>query len=585
MKINVVSVDDSLISIGARRMSAFIRRLNPDTTPYYVATSNYLSFRDILLTRSVKTLNASSDARHMAEPLAQADIVAFSSMTPAADQTKAVIRELRRINPKAFIIWGGIHPIISPEDAIWHADAICTGEGAFAFEEFFEVFSGGRDYTATRNFWFNIDGRIIRNGFRPLMTPAEMDTLPLPTYGKDELLYQPKEQVYAPLTAKDYIHRVGLVYQTVWSVGCPFRCSYCGNSRFIDNDPRYAKLRHPSPEWVIDEIIAARRTHPHIETVVFEDDSFLALPLPQLDAFARLYKDRVGLPFCVGGVIPNYVNRDKIEVLLEAGLNRVRMGIQSGSRRILEFYKRPTPPKRILQSAGVLADYSKYMIPPAYDFIVDNPIETRRDVRDTLELLYAMPRPFTCNLFSLRVQPNTALADQFEAMNVSTGDIRQNYHGLRPSFANCLLVLLICIRPPRRLFDWLLSRVRPMSKTQAAYPRLLLFLRLAMLTRRAWNHFRFMDFSVIPGRATGFAGRLGIIRFYRRHFLRRFRRAADEKYPSIPIAGDGAVLTRLPGSLPIAQRDHPAFDVPCRSHQADTQSRRRPLGSNKIRQS
>ena len=76
-------------------------------------------------------------------------------------------------------------------------------------------------------------------------------------------------------------------------------------------------------------------------------------------------------------------------------MNRVRMGIQSGSERLLAFYKRPTPVGKIRQAAATLAEFARYHINPAYDVIVDNPIETRQDVVDTLELLYGLARPFT----------------------------------------------------------------------------------------------------------------------------------------------------------------------------------------------
>ena len=45
---------------------------------------------------------------------------------------------------------------------------------------------------------------------------------------------------------------------------------------------------------------------------------------------------------------------DKIALLLDAGMNRVRMGIQSGSENILEFYKRPTKLNRIKESTKIL---------------------------------------------------------------------------------------------------------------------------------------------------------------------------------------------------------------------------------------
>lgn len=548
MRISIVSVEDSLISVGVRKVSSFIKRLNPDTTSYYIPLTNYRSFRSILRPGYADTLDTQIQARRMAERVAHADIVAFSAMTHVAKHTQLIIQEVRRINPSAYVVWGGIHPIIVPEDAIAHADAICTGEGEFAFEEFFDAFCDGRDFTSTRNFWFNYKGRVIRNGFRPLMTSSEMNTLPRPTYGRDELVYRARLGTYSELTPGDYINNVGSAYNTVWVIGCPFKCTYCGNTKFIENDTSYTRLRHSSPSWVVDEIAAARRVHPHITSVVFHDDSFLALPTKVLEEFGRLYKERIRLPFCIQGVIPNFVRREKIEVLLDAGLNRVRMGIQSGSERILKFYKRPSPPKKILEAAEVLADYSRYMIPPAYDMIVDNPIETREDVIETLELTYRMRRPFTFNMYSLRVMPNTDLAKQFESLDISTDEMAtRNYHDLNPTYANCLLMLLSVFRPPRWLFRQLLKPVKAMSRQQPQYRRLLLLVRLLMLSKRQLSHLRFMDFSVVPGRMAWLMWRLGIVRFWNRHLVPKFRRKSTVSQTRTPSATGTPGPTHTPG--------------------------------------
>ena len=88
----------------------------------------------------------------------------------------AIARRVRELSPRTYIVWGGIHPIIHPEDAIAaDVDAVSTGEGEFAFHEFFEAFGAGRDFTATRNFWFKTDDGVKRNGFLPLQTPAELE--------------------------------------------------------------------------------------------------------------------------------------------------------------------------------------------------------------------------------------------------------------------------------------------------------------------------------------------------------------------------------------------------------------------------
>jgi len=94
-------------------------------------------------------------------------MVAFSSMSSYAKLTTELIRHIRICNPSCYIVWGGIHRIVVPEYAIKYAVAICTGEGEFAFEQFFDAFKEGRNFTGTRNFWFKEKGEKIRNGFLP----------------------------------------------------------------------------------------------------------------------------------------------------------------------------------------------------------------------------------------------------------------------------------------------------------------------------------------------------------------------------------------------------------------------------------
>ena len=180
----------------------------------------------------------------------------------------------------------------------------------------------------------------------------------------------------------------------------------------------------------------------------------MAISYADIEEFAELWKAELDIPFAVYGVIPNYVKRDKFEILTWAGMNRVRMGIQSGSQEILDFYRRPTPPEKIMAAGEVIASFSpKYHIPPAYDIIMDNPIETRENVIETLELLYAMPRPYTLFIYSLRVIPNTGL----ERGDARAGDRHRGDLGRLPDdparVANLLLYVLALLRPPRRLFD------------------------------------------------------------------------------------------------------------------------------------
>ncbi len=530
MKIAMVCVEDGLMSVGTRKMTAFVRTLNPDTTASYVTYDNFRSLWRTLLGENGASRFSEELISEMAEPLAKADMVCFSSMTGYAVLTSKIIRRIREINPHSYIVWGGIHPIIVPEDAILHADAICTGEGEFAFQEFYENFSGGRDYTKTRNFWFNKGGEVIKNGFLPLMTAAQMDSLPILHYGYDELIYKPG-QGYKELDIREYINYNGLSYNTVWSIGCPFKCTYCGNTKFIENDKSYRVIRHPSVEFIISEFKMVLSRHPHISTIVFHDDSFMALPLNTLEEFSLRYRKEIDVPFCIQGVIPNYVRADKLEVLLEGGLNRVRMGIQNGSQQILKFYDRPTPPPKISLAASVLSNYSRYMIPPAYDIILDNPIETREDVVENLKFLHKLARPFTLNIYSLRTIPNTELDRQMRARNISMESISANYIHNAPTIANLLVFLIATMYVPRALFSFILQRAEPLLADQPLYPRLFVVSRGIYLVKRAINHLKVMDFSVLTGRTGYVLWRIGFIGFWREHFVPRFTRSKSSLGP------------------------------------------------------
>lgn len=524
MRVRLACVEDGIDNVGFRKMSAFARQLIPDVGVYYVPTGNLRGlYRTIIMQGA--TRQDGRDIRAIAEELADSDLVGFSSMTAYSETTKAIIKEIRTINPDARIIWGGIHPIIHPEDAIQHADAICTGEGEFAFAKFYESFCAGADYTNTPSFWFNTPAGIKKNANLPLQTPDEMSRLPHLTYQDGEFIYRKKERSFVPIERSDFLEFCGLAYNTVWSIGCPLKCTYCGNTKFIEYDGGYRRIRHASVDYIVEEIKRAVDKHPHISTVVFHDDSLLALRRAVLKEFADKFKARIGLPFAMMGVIPNYVEAEKIEILLEGGLNRVRMGIQSGSERILKFYKRPTPLVRIRNGTEVLSRYAKYMIPPAYDIILDNPIETLDDTLATLDLLYEMPRPFTLNIYSLRVIPNTELEKDIKALGIRIEDIRSTYAAHLPSLGNVLVYILVIWRLPRWLYMRLRSRVRPSHEPQPEYMGLLLTFRFLYLVKRAFQHLRFLDFTTITGLVPYWLWRSGLVGFWQRHMVRHYKAA------------------------------------------------------------
>ena len=148
--------------------------------------------------------------------------------------------------------------------------------------------------------------------------------------------------------------------------------------------------------------------------------------------------------------------------------------------------------------------------------IVDNPIETKQDVVDTLELAYRLSRPYIFYIYSLRVIPNTELEKQMKEAGIDLEQISAYYAVLNPTLANALMYLITFYKPPRWLFDYLLKHVKACRDPQRKYPVLMFVLRAMYLFKKACDHLRFMDFSVITSKTGYVLWRLGIISFWRR---------------------------------------------------------------------
>ncbi len=532
MQVRLVCVEDGLENIGFKKFAAYVCSIHQNTKVAFVPTGNVYSLIKHITEKGGGDLKE-NDIHAVAKFLAEGDLIGLCSMTQYSTTVYKIIAAIRHINPSAYIVWGGIHAIIHPEDAIKHADAVCTGEGEFAFKKFLELYINKKDYTTAPSFWFNKDNNIIKNRNLPLMTPKEMDELPPLMYEDGELIYH-RNKGFMSLGTSQYLDYNGLQYCTVWSIGCPLMCTYCGNSKFIEYDNGYRRIRHSSPQTIVDEIKRAKSKQPHLSTINFQDDSFLALPYDQLQDFAKLYKEQVKIPFVVCGVIPNYVREDKIALLVDAGMNRVRMGIQSGSDNILEFYKRPTKLHRIKEATEILNKFRKYMIPPAYDIILENPVENANDTRATVDMLYEMPRPYTINVYALRVIPNTLLAKDIEDRGLKVPPIDKNYAaGYHRTLGNILVFALVVWKMPRWIFKILRKKVYPVHEKQASYPILFWLTRMTYLVKRAYNHLRFMDFSLLPGKPGYVLWKIGVIKFWQRFMLKRYHLPKEKsQYPS-----------------------------------------------------
>ncbi len=123
----------------------------------------------------------------------------------------------------------------------------------------------------------------------------------------------------------------------------------------------------------------------------------------------RLYKKHVGLPFfCWAN--PIAVTEERIEMLVQAGLVGVHVGLESGSPRVSEqIYHRKVSQDQFFRCMNILHDYRRRITDIRVDVITDNPYETDDEVAETVRVLSYLKKPFFVGIVSLIFYPKTSL--------------------------------------------------------------------------------------------------------------------------------------------------------------------------------
>jgi len=179
-------------------------------------------------------------------------------------------------------------------------------------------------------------------------------------------------------------------------------------------------VRKRGAEWVIDEIAQEVRDFGDILYVNFQDDCFMMHSTEWIANFSKWYSRQIGVPFAVRAT-PRNTNREKWDLLKQAGLRWVFMGLQTGSDRInREVYGRRMSSEGFLRVANII---SELKLSPWYDVILDNPYEKEVDHLQTINTLLRTPRPFQLQLFSLDYFPGTELRRKAMKDNIPIPEI------------------------------------------------------------------------------------------------------------------------------------------------------------------
>jgi radical SAM superfamily enzyme YgiQ (UPF0313 family) len=239
-------------------------------------------------------------------------------------------------------------------------DVVIRDEPELTFSEFFDCLSEGGDLSSVAGIAYRANGRPCVTADRPRL--SDLDALPFPDHS------------LVPLDrySESYLQRpIGVIMS---ERGCPYPCTYCVRTYG-------SRLVSRSAESILSEIEQLRRLH-GIRQVRFMDDTFTLNRERLVRICTGLLERRLDVAWtCLTRL--DRLDREILALMKRSGCQRMYVGIESGSQRILDYYRKGLSLETIRARWPIVRESG---IEASAFFVVGAPIETDQDVEQSITL-------------------------------------------------------------------------------------------------------------------------------------------------------------------------------------------------------
>jgi len=288
----------------------------------------------------------------------QGDIYGVSMTTPQHMYGKKVIEKLRKREPDATIVAGGIHATALPDRCLeMGADMVVRGEGE---EAVLDICKGNREQIITAPLIEDLD---------KLPMPARdlIDSFSYHHLGTNSVMGD------TPKMREGYIFTAR---------GCPFNCSFCAQKIMSKQRVRYRGV-----DKVIEEVEHLMEVY-DVDRIYFEDDTFI-VNKKRVEEFCKAIKPlhKKGLDWhCLARV--DIADLDLYKTMKDAGCKQITYGIESFSDKVLETANKKNTGEENLKGIQIAHDAGLKI---RAQMVVGFPGETWEDVEITADYMRRAP--------------------------------------------------------------------------------------------------------------------------------------------------------------------------------------------------
>jgi anaerobic magnesium-protoporphyrin IX monomethyl ester cyclase len=282
------------------------------------------------------------------------EIIGITMLTANYKAAKNIARIAKEIDKKIKIAVGGAHPTLDPEGTLAEKDFdyLVRGEGEITFMEL----AADRELAKISGLSFKKDGQSFHNRSRPFI--KDLDSLPFPS--RDAFLNDTKHI--------DFGH-------VITGRGCPFNCAYCASPKLCHRIARFRSVPNVIEEL---ELVKASYGSPVIR---FADDTFSLNKLRATDMCRKIIDKGLGIKW-VCDTRADRVDGELLSMMKEAGCIRIKIGVESGSERILKKIRKGVTKADIRRAVALIKERQ---LPLTVYLMVGFPGETNEDLRQTIE--------------------------------------------------------------------------------------------------------------------------------------------------------------------------------------------------------
>lgn len=313
------------------------------------------------------------------------DMIGISIWTTFAASAFHTARIAKDVYPDCPVVMGGSHASVKADEILKispHVDYVARGEGEFALKELADNIAYGKPALASiAGLSYREGGEVRHNHPRTAVKDLDVFGFPDRSLLMNESRYSPED--------------MGLI---MTSRGCPFACAYCSTDR--------GRVSFRSIGSIMDEI---RQVRERYGTKMFsiKDDSFTVRKKRVEEFCDRLISEGTGINWECNTRV-NLIDEGLLMKMKKAGCNSIKVGIESGSERVLKRMNKGITLDQVRNAAAL---FRKAGIFWTGYFMMGVPGETVDDIHKTLDFIYEV-RPDYASMSVYEPFPGTPMFEE-----------------------------------------------------------------------------------------------------------------------------------------------------------------------------